>query len=251
MIDPTYIELMNLELDGKASEKQRARLRCHLAESAEAASYFEDLARVVRGLDAEALLEPPSELHARIMTAVDQAAREPAPEGFAAWLARALRFTPARRRVLATFAVGVAAGAFLMASVRFDHAGRIDPSSVSGTMATRVPEAAIVPGPGSGVSGSAEIYTEEGVTVVDVRLEGAGVLEWTLGFDPDLAVSQIEAPAGAGDFSASAGEVHVRQAGRGTCRIVLSGRAEPAETVVLRVVMNGQVVFERAASPLH
>ncbi len=184
MIDPTYIELMNLELDGKASEKQRARLRCHLAESAEAASYFEDLARVVRGLDAEALLEPPSELHARIMTAVDQAAREPAPEGFAAWLARALRFTPARRRVLATFAVGVAAGAFLMASVRFDRAGGIDPSSVSGTMATRVPEAAIVPGPGSGVSGSAEIYTEEGVTVVDVRLEGAGVLEWTLGSIP-------------------------------------------------------------------
>jgi hypothetical protein len=263
MIEPKYIELMNLELDGTATDAQSQELRRHLAANPAAARHFEELGRVVRGLDAQPQVEPPSHLHPRIMAAVDAAVRVPAPaRGPAEWIQRVL--APPRRRVFGTFALGVATGVFLLAAVHFGRSGNwdpsrgIDPESLSGTMAGSVasptarPDAAITLDAASdGLGGSIELYTEHGVTVIDARLDSPHPVEWTLGFGGDLAVSRIDAPAGAAVFGASAGEVHARQAGAGDYKIVLSGRAEPVESVVLKVVRDGEVVVERTASPIH
>ena len=259
MIEPRTIELMNLELDGTATDAQREELRRHLAASPVAASHFEELGRVVRSLEARPLVEPPPQLHPRIMAAVDGAVRSPAPEaGLAGWMQGL--FAPRRRRVLGTFAMGLATGVFLLAAVQFGRSGSweasrgIDPAALSGTMSspTPPPDAAIVlDAAADGLDGSIKLYTEHGVTVIDARLDAPHPVDWTLGFGGDLAVSRIEAPGGAAVFGASEGEVHGRQTGAGTYRIVLSGRAEPVESVVLKVVRDGGVLVERTASPVR
>jgi anti-sigma factor RsiW len=259
MIESKYIELMNLELDGTATDAQRQELRRHLAANPAAASHFEELSRVVRGLDAHPQVEPPAQLHPRIMAAVDGAVRAPSTaHGLAGWLQNIL--AAPRQRVLAPFAVGVATGAFLLAAVHFGRSGGwdpsrdIDPAALSGTMAPVAahPEAAIeLDAAADGLGGSIELYTEHGVTVIEAHLDAPDPVDWTLAFGGDLAVSRIEAPGGAAVFGASEGEVHGRQAGAGNYRITLSGRAEPVESVVLKVVRGGEAVVERTASPVH
>jgi len=112
MIEPTYIELMNMELDGTATESQRSQLRRYLEGHPEAATYYDELARVVRRLNAEPQVEPPAQLHPRIMAAVDRAEREPLRAG--GWFASLL--APSGR-TFATFGMGLAAGVFLLAAV--------------------------------------------------------------------------------------------------------------------------------------
>lgn len=257
MIDPKYIELMNLEVDGKASEGQRADLRRYLASNPAASSHFEDLARVVRRLDAQPMAEPPAELHPRVMSALEHAVRIPARRGFAGWFAGVS--ASSRRRTLSTFGLGIATGVFLLAAVQFGGSGSwdairgVDPSFLSGTMAPPAtdPVARIdLDAAADGLGGVIEMSTVQGVTVIEARLESADPVTWTLDFEPGLAVSRIEAPAGSA-FGASSGEIHARHAGSGNYRIVLSGRADPVESVVLKVVRDGQVVVERPAAPVH
>lgn len=256
MIEPVYIELMNLELDGKASEAQRAELRRYLAAHPAASVHFDELGRLLHRLDAHPQAQPPAELHPRIMAAVDRTVRAPAAGGFSAWLGSVLGAR--RRRTLATFATGLATGVFLLAAVQFgggwEAARGVDPGAVSGTIAPPAArEGAIVLDPAAdGLSGSFELWIEQGVTVISAHLETAQAVDWTLGFDPGLAVSRIEAPRDAAVvFGARGGEVHARHSGAGAYKIVLSGRAEPVQSVVLQVVRDGEVVVERAASPMR
>lgn len=255
MIEPTYIELMNLELDGTATESQRAQLRRYLDGNPEAAAHYDALSRVVRRLDAQALVEPPAQLHPRIMAAVDRVER--APAGGGSWIASLL--APARRRTFATFGVGLATGVFLLAAVQWGRSGGweatrgLDPSAVSGTMSRPAPgDAAIALDPASGLGGSFELSTEQGVTVIRAHLEAPDPVDWTLDFGRGLSVRRIDAPDNAAVvFGAPAGEIRARHDGAGDYRIVLSGRAEPAESVVLKVVKDGQVVSERTAAPIR
>ena len=218
MIDPKYTELMNLELDGAASETQRQELRHFLASNPDAAAHFEELGRLARRLDTHPLTEPPAQLHPRIMAAVDHAVRAPAhAPGFAGWLAG--MFATPGRRTLSTFGLGLATGVFLLAAVQFGRSGSweasrgVDPSAISGTMAkpAAAPQAEIVLDPAvDGVGGLVELSTEHGVTTIRARLEAPDPVGWTLVFD-----------------------------------------ADPAESVLLKVVRDGEVVVERTASPIH
>lgn len=255
MIDPRHIELMNLELDGKASPAEREALRRHLSSHPAAAAHYEALARVVRRLDAEPLVEAPPELHPRIMSGVDRAVRAPSrAPGFTGL------FAAQTRRTFTTFGLGLATGVFLLAAVQFGWPGnwdagrRVDPSVLSGTMAPPPadPDASIVLDPAAdGLGGTVQLSLEHGVTVIETRFESPDPVEWSLTFGSHLGVTRVEAPEGSSlGFGASTGEVAGRHAGSGNYRIVLSGRADPAESVVLKVVKNGQVVVERTASPI-
>jgi len=254
MIEPTYIELMNMELDGTATESQRSQLRRYLEGHPEAATYYDELARVVRRLNAEPQVEPPAQLHPRIMAAVDRAEREPLRAG--GWFASLL--APSGR-TFATFGMGLAAGVFLLAAVQWGRSGSwdtmrgLDPSAVSGTMSRPAPGDAAIPlDPASGLEGSVKLSTEQGVTVIRAHLDASAPVDWTLDFGTGLSVRQVEAPdAAAVVFGAPAGELRGRHTGQGDYKIVLSGRADPVESVVLKVVRDGQVVSERAAAAIR
>jgi hypothetical protein len=253
MIDPKYIELMNLELDGTATPAEREDLRRHLSSHPEASAHFEELGGLLRRLDAEPLAEPPVELHPRIISAVDRAVRTPSREaGFGTWLGGL--FAPPRRRSLGTFGLGVATGAFVLGVFQFGWSD-IDPSLVSGTMAPPAIEqvASIeLDQAADGLGGSLELYDDKGITVIAADLSVLDPVHWILEFDAGLSVRRIDAPATAAIvFGASPGEVHARHAGDGKYRIVLSGRAEPVESVILKVVRDGEVVAERPAAPIR
>ncbi|HEX5131314.1 MAG TPA: hypothetical protein VFX92_02375 [Candidatus Krumholzibacteria bacterium] len=260
MIDPKYVELMNLELDGKASTAERETLRRYLEGHAEAASHYADLSRIARRLDAHQLIDAPAEMHPRIIAAVDMAHPPVSETGFLGWLSGAFRVRPGR--LLPTFALGLATGVFLLAAIQFGRSGAwefsraVDPNLVSGSMAP-VPHAPLVgvihlDAAADGAGGIVQIYTDNDVTVIRAHLETAAPVDWTLDFGSVVSANRMVVPSGsATNFGASLGEVHARHAGTGDYQFVLSGRVDPVDSIVLKVVEDGQVVAERPAAPVN
>lgn len=227
MIDPKTIELMNRVLDGVATEPERADLDRALTASTEARTHYEAISRLVRRLDAVSMIDPPSELHQRILAAVAAVDRVSAvrhashahyhhnkEHGFATWLRHA--FSPPGLRYGATFGLGLAAGAVILLVVPSgrpgDVARGVDPSHVSGTISTLSTTGSLpVAVPEAGVSGSVAVLDHGAVTQVRLKVDGGGT-EWV--FDvPD--------------------------------------RDEPTQSVVLRVVKSGETVFEGTVQPVE
>ena len=113
MIDDKYIELMNLEIDGAISEKEREELERYLESDSEALEYFNGLKSTASLLDESEQIEPPAALPETIIESnfekydsadhvclsSDRGSR------------RAFRWRP-----VFAFAAGIIAGLFLFAS---------------------------------------------------------------------------------------------------------------------------------------
>lgn len=255
MIDPNVLEIMNLELDGRATESQRAELHRYLESNPEARDYFESLGGLVRQLNAHPEVEPPAELHHRVVAAVD-AAMTATPHRTPARRWR----SPFRMRGLAPFLFGVVTGVFLLAAIQFDRSGAFDfakgfnPSEVGGTMA---PPAGIrpvgsidIPADEAGVSGKVDLLAGGSQAVAEVSFDSDTPVSWIIDHDPGLAVTRVETGKG-GTFSVVPGEVQAVHPGHGQQEIVFSGRAKSIQSIVLKVVKDGHVVFERSAVPSH
>jgi anti-sigma factor RsiW len=229
MIDPRTIELMNRALDGVATEPERADLDRALTASAEARSHYEAMSRIVCRLSEVEMIAPPSELHQKIVAAVEGVEKmravpraphaHPAHEqehGFVAWLRHA--FSPPGLRYGATFGLGLAAGAVILWVVAIGQPGDatrgVNPSHVSGTISTPSSGVGSLPVaiPEVGVSGSVAVLDRGSVTQVHLKVDGEEGIEWV--FDvPD--------------------------------------RDEPTRSVVLRVVKSGETVFQGTVPPVE
>ncbi|MCI0452770.1 MAG: hypothetical protein L0Z51_10340 [Candidatus Latescibacteria bacterium] len=214
MIDSKIIELMNRVLDGAATEPERADLDRILASSPEANTHYESLHRLMSRLDAVPMDEPPAQLHGQVVTSIEASGVRHAtrPADDHGFIGW-IRHSFARPglRYASTFGLGLAAGAFLLAAVR--PGLPVDPSQVSGTLATPPATGTLpVAVPEAGVSGSVAVVDRGPVTQVRLQVDSAGGTEWVF---------------------------EVRD------------RAEPAQSVVLRVVKSGETVFEGAVHPVE
>lgn len=214
MIDPKTIELMNRVLDGAATEPERADLDRTLTSSPEARVRYEEMGRLVRRLDSVPMADPPAGLHPRVVSAVDALGirhTSRSHEGHGFFPWLRAAIAPPGLRYASTFGLGLAAGAIILAVVRPGQP--VDPSQVSGTLAT--PDASgymPVAVPGAGVSGSVAVVDRGPVTQVHLKVDADGGTEWVIDV-PD--------------------------------------RAEPTQSVVLRVVKSGETVFEGPVHPIE
>ena len=214
MIDPKTIELINRVLDGAATEPERADLDRALTSSPEARARYEEMGRLVRRLDSVPMDDPPADLRPRVVAAVDAlGVRHTSRASNEHGFFSWLRaaIAPQGLRYASTFGLGLAAGAVILAVVRPGQP--VDPSQVSGTLATPGATGSMpVAVPEAGVSGSVAVVDRGPVTQVRLKVDADGGIEWV--FDvPD--------------------------------------RAEPTQSVVLRVVKSGETVFEGAVHPVE
>ncbi len=214
MIDPKTIELMNRVLDGAATEPERADLDRTLTSSPEARARYEEMGRLVRRLDSVPMADPPADLHHQVVSAVDGLGiRHASRSSHEHGFFSWLKaaIAPQGLRYASTFGLGLAAGAIILAVVRPGQP--VDPSQVSGTLVTPGASGYMpVAAPEAGVSGSVAVVDRGSVTQVHLKVDADGGTEWV--FDvPD--------------------------------------RAEPTQSVVLRVVKSGETVFEGPVHPVE
>lgn len=214
MIDPKTIELMHRVLDGAATEPERADLDRTLTASPEARHHYEEMGRLVRRLDSVPMTDLPADLHPRVMAAVDASGiRHRVGSSDEHGFGSWLRraFAPSGLRYASTFGLGLAAGAIILAMVRTGQP--VDPNHVAGTLASPPATGSMpVAVPDAGVSGSVAVIDRGPGTQIRLKVDADGGTEWV--FDvPD--------------------------------------RAEPSQSVVLRVVKSGETVFEGAVQPVE
>jgi len=265
MIEPKMIELMNLAVDGNASPSERAKLDHYLESSAEARSYYEALKRLVLQLDADPIPDPPGALERRILGAIENLpATMPmrAQEQSPSWLRS---FFAPRLRPWSTFALGLAAGLLILVIAQQDRLALwtgshdIDPSNLSGSMVSESPAARVevgsiaVDSPSDAATGSAVVYRQGAGTVVDITLHSDTTIGWTLTYDANAwTLDRIERRGSATEaFAANHGAIQGINTGEGGLALVFSGSPEAAQAIVLKVVQDGQTVFEGSPSMIH
>jgi hypothetical protein len=205
---------MNRVLDGAATEPERADLDRVLASSPPALAHYEELGRLVSRLDAVPMVEPPAALHPRVVSAVDASGIRHArthAPGEHGFFAW-LRHAFAPPGLRYGSTFGVGLVAGAVILAVVQSEEPVDPSQVSGTIAGPGSVGSMpVAVPEAGVSGSVAVVDRGPVTQVRLKVDEGGT-EWV--FDvPD--------------------------------------RAEPTQSVVLRVVKSGETVFEGAVRPVE
>jgi hypothetical protein len=262
MIERRALELMNLAIDGVATPSQRTELESYFAIHPEARSYFEALSQMSRRLDADPMADPPAELEPRILNTINQLpARAPAQAEprFPAWLKS---FLAPRLRPWSTFGLGLAAGIFLFAAIQYgrpdfwDVARDIDASNMSGSIVRKgAPEndpVALIPiETTSGTASGSLAARDDGENVrVDIVLQSTVAVEWLLSFDADaLTLLRVDRQGVATHaFAANRSSVRGLHTGEGGVTLVFSGPAEAANTLELKLLRDGQPVFEGAAA---
>ena len=137
MIDPKFIDMMNMELDGVLPERDRARLHEYLSSDPGASAYFEGLRSALSVVDSVGQVEPPDGLIDRIIEAIPFTRRQPPiPDGGLVDRARSW-FRMPQLRYAAVFVIGILLGGLFYSAITYDsrqNGGEIDINDFVGSI---------------------------------------------------------------------------------------------------------------------
>lgn len=254
-INPTMEERMWLEIDETISSNDRESLYAYLESHPDARGHFEELRRMALLFGRAGEIDPPPELHGRILRALENAT-PPVAQSAGVRGRLGVFFAP---RPVWRFAVVAAAGVFIgvigyhlfqqglgttgpldrsqfYGAMTFDSAGldgtglHIDVPGVTGSLAVRRDES--------------RVYSELDVTSqhdVEITLVyGGSPLTLAVGKLPDHPTNRV---------AIQDGEVHVRHRGSGVYRFLFELDDDPASPVRVSILSEGNVLFEGEVSP--
>lgn len=279
IIEEKYIELMNREVDGLTSGKEKAELKRYLRKNPEAERYYRELQFVAGVLNRVPEVEPPAELKASILRSIfgeeagaSAAARE---AGAAAGAEPGVRVgagaVRARRplSILDVFRVKweprlayVLAACVAVAFFLFVLFWRVVPGgaprdleALYGSIVSK-PEAGqlLVVQPieftSPGVDGEVHVRYEATRILVALDLRSDSRIQAVFGYSGEVSLKSITALNGC-EYSAKAGDGGFELTHDGDCRyvIVLDDRSGSHSPVGLRVVRGGTLLLEETAAP--
>lgn len=242
-IDQKYTDLINADVDGEISDRDKAELMAHLAESAEGRALHDELSSLSSVLDTVEAAEPPPHLRHVIMNSIKTAPVAVKRPGFL----QTLFATPAVGYA-ATFAAGVLLTLSLVNSGQISIRAFDDVTGLVGSVADPV-----------------EANTIDSISVVETEVAGKVALRSSgsmLILDFDLvAVEPIEIEADYTDrtiwfngfaqlessgatISAESGRVRLRMDGKRRYAVYLQNEGGRETTVQLRFKAAGEVVHE-------
>ncbi len=243
--------LLWARVDGTIDPEELAELEAYLAEHPEPREVERQITKIAEELDAMEKVQPPSELRARIESALADATPPAVQTGPSTKLTHSYSATSMPVRWLplaASLLIGVAIGYLLHPTT----GGSIDQSVVTGTMATP---------PGQTETGRVEIQLEAGAgSIVASRDRAEVVVEVVLATEIDVAVtlgsaagpvrleSLLSTNASATEATTHNGWVVVRTVGPGTATVSVN-TIDAAEPLRLQVSGHGGPVEERWIGP--
>lgn len=255
MIDPHITELMNMELDGVLSPRERAELQRYLAAEPEAGVYFDGLRKTLNAVDKWEDQEPPAHLVDRVMAVVQRERRfvDTGGEGLAARLRKWL-FSP-RWRYGAAFAGGLVVGLGVYALIGHESGprdDRLDVSNFWGTMKYFDHEDGFEQTEFLGVDlaevrGRMSLHESEAILMADVALESEGEIEWVLEYDAkEVSFDGYRCFNGTrGSVVAGKTEMRVRQSGETHYLLFFTQKDRPVRPLRVRIYSGDRLLLER------
>jgi hypothetical protein len=276
MIDARMEELMWLEIDGVISPVDHQALAAYVDADAEAREHFEALRRMVNLFDRAGEIDPPTELHGRILHALRRATPPQAPRmglghlgisslgstglrlGGRRVLGRVEELLAPRRawRLAATGALGILIGVvgYHFAQQAPHTSGPLDVTPFYGAMSldrARVGSSIGIDIPGA--KGTITIRRDESRVLSDLEISSEGEIEVVLlyGGTPLKFLAGDLAKASSNGVSVKGREVHVRNQGEGTYHILYALQEDPTSPVTVRILSGGRVLFEKGIPPTY
>lgn len=260
MIEPKFIELMNLELDGAISERDRAALHEILSGNPEAAEYYEGLRATFATISTVEPADPPAELLKRTLEAIPFARRHGRETTQGELTSRLQRwFAMPRLRYAAVFAVGIAFGIVAYATVDYGtwlQGGKLDTSDFVGTMkhgttSTRFEQTASLDVELDPVRGAIKLHESGDILLADVALDATGKIEWAFQFDPkDMSLyGHRSDDGGAGDLVAGPAQVRVRQTGETRYLLFFNRKGDTVPPLLVKIYSADRLLLERTLAP--
>ncbi len=273
MIEPKFIEMMNLELDGALGKSDHASLHEHLSSHPEAARYFEDLRAALAAVDSVGQVDPPPGLGARIIGAVPFAASggRGADYGRTTWRERWLIIP--RFRYAAVFIFGLFFGVLVYSAINYDTGrggGGVDISEFLGTMrqitsADGFRQTRAIGVDFDQVRGSVSLHESSDVMLAEVTLDSPGEIEWVVEYDAgDVTFDGYRSfNGGSGNIVTADREMRVHQSGETRYLLFFtrlghegrkapSGRLAPSDTaspLTVKIYSADQLLLEQTISP--
>ena len=273
MIEPKFIEMMNLELDGALGKSDHASLHEHLSSHPEAARYFEDLRAALAAVDSVGQVDPPPGLGARIIEAVPFAANggRGADYGRTTWRERWLIIP--RFRYAAVFIFGLFFGVLVYSAINYDT-GRggsaVDISDFIGTMrqitsADGFRQTRAIGVDFDQVRGSVSLHESSDVMLAEVTLDSPGEIEWVVEYNAGEVTfdGYRSFNGGSGNIVTADQEMRVHQSGETRYLLFFtrlgpsgrkppSGRLPPPDTaspLTVKIYSADQLLLEQTISP--
>ncbi len=245
MIDDKYIKLINLEIDGAISDKDRNELKRYLESHPDALEDYNALRNTADMLDGTEEIEPPAALSRNIIESIFE--RHSEAKG------RCLSTGGVSRRTFRwrpgfAFAAGIIAGLFLFASAMlFVMKSPIGEGNLYGTITgskeTAVQRTAAIDGPGVQGSVSTRRSGETIVTELEIWSPKEILVQFIHGDDIYFESVRTERP-GTPRISVFAGRIELALTGEGEYIIGLNDRSGSRSPIDLRITSNGDVLFE-------
>jgi len=259
MIEPKFLEMMNLELDGVLAERDRTQLHEYLSSDPEANKYFEGLRATVAAANSVEQVEPPPGLTGKIMNAVPFAhrLREPQRRGFAGWWD--IWLTMPRFRYAAVFVFGIVFGVLVYSAVNFESQRgdrELDVTELLGTMKQYTASEGFTQ---TGtfdvdldrVQGRVSLHESENVLLAEVALDASDDIDWVVEYDRgELTFDGYRSfNGGAGDVSAAGTEMRVHQTGDMRYLLFFTRKGHPSTPFKVRIYSADQLLLEHTLSP--
>jgi len=259
MIDPEFVERVNMELDGVLSRRESARLRERLASDPAAAEYFERIRAAMAAVDRVEEAEPPAHMEERILAEVPWG-RYPTNstvQGRTSFWDR--WFLGPRLKYAAVFGFGIVFGVLVYAAMSYNtvRTGKtLDNSDFFGTMRqinhtdgfkkTRTFAVDFAQ-----VSGRVNLHQSNRILLAEVDLDSSDKIEWMVQYNAnDLALEGYRRFNGGIDqVVAARSEMRVIQSGDARCILFFTQKDDLMTPIVVSIFSADQLLLEQSLIP--
>lgn len=250
MREKEFIRLVNQEIDGVNSEKDRARLKKYLVQHPEAQEYQKDLAALARTLQRAEKVVPPRYLKQRILNATNLVKpTEEEPRKTAPFL-RQLLPNAQPLKYAYTFSFGLVAGILLFLAFFAQDSTPVEPNDLHGTMLYNESSRTFEVGEqinlaSDAVQGTISTTYTRDIGTVEVALNSQKEAQLVLHYESDLAFQAFrQTGEGKHEIASVPGEIRVTCSGEGKFKFVFEKKGEATKPLQLSVTSEGEVIHQ-------
>jgi hypothetical protein len=259
MIDPKFIEWMNMELDGVLPHRQGRELREYLDSHPEAQRCFEGLRATFEAMDKSPESEPPPHLFERIRAAIPFGRYQAVSPARGSAPRQGRWFIMPRLRYAAAFGFGIVFGLLVYSAISYDSgggSGGVDNSDFWGTMkridsADGFTQSRVLGVDVDGVTGQVRLHESDDVLLAEVTLDSSDEIEWVMEYNADdVSFEGYRCfDGGTGDVVAAKSEMRVLQSGDTRYFLFFARKDHRVSPFVVKIYSADQLLLEEPLIP--
>ena len=251
MIKKNDLERIHKEIDGLNSPEDSANLKEFFFRNSEAQELYNDLNTLSEMLNEVPALDPPANLKKQILNTLPKTKYATQEEQS---LSRAPH-SKIRLKLGYAFAFGILVGVIL-SSLVFNKIKSVDTSKLSGTLLLNNLPEDFHTGQSheiklNGINGEVNLKYTEDIILAELNLTSQQAVEVAMTFNPsELVLNGFTCSREEGlQFTTNHGDIKLNHAGSQSYNFLFKKKSQTESSITIKIISNGNVLFEKQLSP--